>query len=99
VLIDFKKKEELPSEFLSEGIIIIYDNKIFSTNENSFDNFSKEIAKKTKVSQTNILGDGIQLVFRKDKEKVYVAENRRMDLVRFASKSSICFNLLKEHFK
>lgn len=99
MIVEFKKKDELPSEFLSEGIIIIYDNKIFSTIENSFDQFSKEIAKKIKTSQTNILGDGIQLVFRKDKEKVYVAENRRMDLIRFASKSSVCFNMLKEHFK
>lgn len=99
MVVEFKKKAELPSEFLSEGIIIIHDNKVFSTNATSFDQFSKEVAKKTKISQTNILGDGIQLVFRKDKEKVYIAENRRMDLVRFASKSSSCFSVLKDHFK
>lgn len=85
------------NRFSTEGFILIYENRLeIGTN---IDHMAKEMAKKSKFKLTDILANGVQLVYSKDKENVYISENRKMDVFRLSAKSINYHNLLEEEFK
>jgi hypothetical protein len=96
--VQFKKREDFDKEFKQEGTILLYENRI-EYGINQVDDLAKEMARKSKLKLTNILGDGTQLVYSKDKENIYISENRKIDAYRLAAKSNQFFTLLKETFE
>jgi hypothetical protein len=114
--LQFKKKEEFETQHEKQGIILIYENKIYIAEKNdevnsssknterkptelSFESLSSEVAKKAKKSITDISRTGIQLIFCRDKENIYLTADRNIDVFKFAQNSSQYFTLLKEAFE
>jgi hypothetical protein len=95
--LQFKKREEFNKEFKQEGFILLYENRLeFGPH---IEQLAKEMVRKSKLRLTDILGNGVQLVYAKDKENIYFTENRKMDLERLASKYSHYLELLKKTFE
>ena len=97
--VQFKKREEFDKNFIQEGIILLYENRIEYAPVQDIDHLAKEMAKKSKLNLTDILGNGTQLVYFKDKENIYISENRKIDLFRFASRGIQYWNLLTNTFE
>jgi hypothetical protein len=94
----FLKREEFDKQFKQTGNILLYEDKIEFSTDKDFDHLAKELAKKSKKNLTDILGNGTQLIYFKDDKEVYVSENRKIDVYKFASKSQAFFSLLKKTF-
>ena len=99
--VQFKKREEFDKNFIQEGIILLYENRIEYSSSQDVEHLAKEMAKKSKLKLTDILGNSTQLIYLKDKDKenVYISENRKIDLFRFAARGSQYWNLLRETFE
>ena len=97
--VQFKKREEFDKSFIQEGIILLFENRIEYAPTKDVDHLAKEMAKKSKLKLTDILGNGTQLIYFKDKENIYISENRKIDLFRFASRGTQYWNLLTNTFE
>jgi len=97
--VQFKKREEFDKNFIQEGIILLYENRIEYSSGQDVEHLAKEMAKKSKLKLTDVLGNSTQLVYFKDKENIYISENRKIDLFRFASRGSQYWSLLKDTFE
>lgn len=95
----FLKREEFDKQYKQTGIILLYEDKVEVSTEKDFDHAAKEMAKRTKKNLTDILGNGTQLVYFKDEKEVYISENRKIDVYKFANRSQIFFAMLKKIFE
>ena len=59
--VQFKKREEFDKSFIQEGIILLFENRIEYAPTKDVDHLAKEMAKKSKLKLTDILGNGTQL--------------------------------------
>jgi hypothetical protein len=111
--LQFKKIEEFEAQYKKEGIILIYEGRIYFTEKKkndetkspsgspetgdlSFDKLASEAVKKAKTNNTNIDRTGIQLIFCREKENIFLTANRKIDVFKFAQDSSKYFKLIKE---
>ncbi len=72
-----------------DGVIVIYGNYIFVSQEKDFDEPIKELSHRHKLKVTDVFSEAIQLFYFKEKDTVVITENRKLDLVRLAQKTGI----------
>jgi hypothetical protein len=99
--LQFKKRDDF--NFEKVGALIIYDGRIYTSEEIekekiSFDVLQAEVVKKSKKSLTDVCREGIQLLYAQIDGTAYICEDRKTDLFKFLLMSTKNFELLKKAF-
>jgi len=76
-----------------DGIALLYEGKVASSNKKDFDELVSSFCKRKKVSKTSVLGESIQVFFKKTPDEVIISEHRLIDKFRLSNTREVSFRL------